>query len=131
MSLDNAKKFTELLKDDDFQAKLAKVLDAYEGDKSDMRAFFEAGVGKLAEELDIPFTYEDALELAQSTSGREVSDAELDAVAGGDTGGVCLGLGFSSDVNARCGSKGGYACAYIGVGGGGEFDVEEKGESVP
>ena len=130
MSIENARKFNELLKDEEFQARLVKILDAYEGDRTDIRAFFEAGVAKLAAEEGIPFTYDEAVELAQDTSGDEVSDADLDAIAGGDTGGVCLGLGFSSDVNARCGSTGGYACAFIGVGGGGEFDIEPTGDGA-
>ena len=112
MANENVARFEELLKNDEaLQEKLNELSKAYEGDKEDEQAIFEATVGKLAEEAGLPFTLEEAREAV--FAGRELGDAELDAVAGG---GYCYFIGGASDVEATCGDSEFHACAYVGVG---------------
>lgn len=111
--MSNVAKFEELLRGDEaLQAKLQELMAAFEGDKADEQAVFEATLGKLAAEAGLPFTLEEARETV--TAGRELGDAELEAVAGGK--GVCYLIGGVDDAEAEC-AKGvhGYACAYLGV----------------
>jgi len=114
MAHENALKFEKLLQGDGaLQAKLAQAAEAYVGDKSDERAFFDAVVAPIAEEAGLPHTFDEVVAIKDS---RELDDAELDAVAGGEWS-ICLGLGASSDVSATCASNvEGHACAYVGVG---------------
>lgn len=110
--MSNVMKFEEMLKSDEaLQAKLQELTEAYAGDKADEQAIFEATVGKLAAEAGLPFTLEEAREAV--FAGRELGDAELDAVAGG---GYCYFIGGASDVEATCGDSEFHACAYVGVG---------------
>ena len=56
MANENPAKFEELLKSGgDIQAKLNELAAAFEGDKEDAKAYFDATVGKLAEELGLLF----------------------------------------------------------------------------
>lgn len=112
MSSENLTTFEEMLREDgELQAKLQEAVNAYDGDRSDERAFFDATIGKLATEANLPFSFEEATEFLASS--RELSDEEMDAVAGG--GGFCYVIGGSNDVEAECGMSEGHACAYVGV----------------
>ena len=114
MAIENVARFEELLREDEaLKAKLDAATAAYAGDASDDKAVFEAIVAPLAEEAGLPFTYEEG---KKAYGQRELSDAELDSVAGG--GGFCYLIGGSDDVNANC-NEPGYFCAYIGVSAGG------------
>ena len=64
----------------------------------------------IAAELGLPFTFEEVTEAATS---RELDDAELEAVAGGDS--FCFIIGGSDDVAIECDELSGQACAYIGI----------------
>lgn len=115
MALENVSKFEDLLKEGgDIQAKLQELTAAFDGDKSDVKAVFEATVGKLAEELGLPFTFEEGAEAA--SEGVELSDDELDAVAGG---GFCFLIGGSDGPEAECehgvADCEGHACVWAGV----------------
>ncbi|MCR4871134.1 MAG: hypothetical protein K5859_07545 [Atopobiaceae bacterium] len=114
MSADNFWKFDELLRNDEgLQAKLQELGKGYTGDRTDDKAIFEATLGKLAAEEGLPFTYDEGI--SSLSSGHELADSELDAVAGGD--GACILIGVSSEVEAECDEiDEGHACAYIGVG---------------
>lgn len=110
MARENVFKFEELLRtDENLVARLKELADAFEGDRADEAAFFAATIGKLAEEAGVPFSYEDGKEL---TSPRELSEEELEAVAGG---GFCWYVGGSSEPEAECDPTQGHACAYLGV----------------
>ena len=120
--MSNVGKFEELLRSDEaLQAKLGAAAEAFEGDKADERAVFDAIIAPLADEADLPFTYDDALAFAKD--GAVVDEGELDAVAGGSEDkfgaaeSVCFiaGGGFSAD---GCSDEkwGVGACAGIGVG---------------
>ena len=113
MAQENVLKFEQLLQGDEaLQAELAKAAEAYAGDKSDERAVFDAVVAPIADQAGLPHTFDDVVAVNDS---RVLDDAELDAVAGGWS--VCLTLGVSSDVSATCASNvEGHACAYVGVG---------------
>lgn len=112
MAQENILKFEQLLQSDEaLQAKLAKAADAYAGDKTDERAFFDAVVAPIAEEAGLPHTFDEVVALKDS---HELDDAELDAVAGGE--GFCFILGGSNRVEKGCDDRVGYACAYVGVG---------------
>lgn len=102
--------FEERLRSDEsLQAKLAEAAKAYAGEKADAKAVFDAVVAPIATELGMPFTYEEATEAATS---RELDDAELEAVAGGDS--FCFIIGGSDDIDIECDELSGQACAYIG-----------------
>ena len=78
-------------------------------DKIDGEALFEATVASAAAEVGLPFTYE---EFKEQANGRELDDAELEAVAGG--GGECALIGFTDDAECEC-SKSGQVCAFLGI----------------
>lgn len=110
MARENIAKFEEQLKNDESaQARLQELVNAYEGDKADEQAFFDATVGKLAAEVGLPFSLEEGKELASS---QELSDAELEAVSGGDP---CFIFGGADGAEAHCQHIYGMACAYLGV----------------
>ena len=113
MARENVTRFEELLKSDEaLQAKLQELTKAYAGDTTDEQAVFEATIGKLAAEAGLPFTLEEGREAA--AAGRELGDAELEAVAGGS--GVCYMIGGANDAEAQCSNAHfGHACAYVGV----------------
>jgi len=114
MAQENVFEFEKLLQGDEaLQAKIAQAAEAYAGDKSDERAFFDAVVAPVAAQAGLPHTFD---EVVAAKDNRELDDAELDAVAGGEWS-VCLVLGASSDVSATCASRvEGHACAYVGFG---------------
>lgn len=110
MAQDNISKFEELLRNDEsLSAKLQELASAYEGDPADEESFFAATIGALAEEAGLPFSLEEAKGYVPN---RELSDAELDAVAGGNP---CFLFGGSDGAEAHCEGVFGSACAYLGV----------------
>lgn len=118
MARDNVIKFEELLREDEaLRAKLEAATAAYVGDKSDEKAVFEAVVAPLAADAGLPYTYEEGKE---ASFRRDLDEAELMVVAGGDWG-FCILIGVSDHPDTEC-REPGYACAYIGVGAGGEIN---------
>ena len=116
MKNENAVKFKELLfSDKNLQKRLKELADAYTGDKTDSEAFLTATVGKLAEELNLPFTYEEGEEIFNNDDDRELSEDEVKAIAGGK--GFCITIGVSDgpEVSGEDDDNQ-HACAYIGVG---------------
>ena len=115
--MSNVEKFEELLRSSEgLQARLRAATEAYEGDKADERALFEAVVAPIAAAAGLPFTYDEAREVA-------LNDSDLEAVAGGGDGmygeadGTCLVIGFGIGGDA-CSSKraGAGGCLSIGIG---------------
>ena len=105
MAQENVAKFEELLRSDEtLQAKARAAVAAYTGDKADARAVFAAVVAPLADEAGLPFTFEESKSFAQD--GKELDDAELEAVAGGSC--FLVGGGYGKGDSA--------ACYEIGVG---------------
>ena len=105
MAQETAKKFMDQLAGDKaLQEKLAAALNAFAGNKSDEKAVFETVLAPIAKEAGFDFSYEDML--AASNASGELSDDELDQVAGGAH---CFGLGFGKSDDATC-------CNVIGAG---------------
>ena len=118
MAIENVDKFEELLRNDEaLKAKLDAAVAAFKGNVEDNAEVFAGIIIPLAEEVGLPFTYEEATEFSPS---RELSADELDAVAGGDWG-FCILIGVGDHPDSTC-REPGYACAYIGVGAGGEIN---------
>lgn len=117
MAVENVGKFEELLRsDEDLQAKLRAAAEAFQGDKDDARAVFEAVVAPLALGVGLPFTFEEVS--ASATTGCELDDAALDAVAGGDFN-YCFVIGGGDDPDAWACAYGDFgvgACSFIGIG---------------
>lgn len=117
MAVENVGKFEELLRSDEgLQARLRAASEAYQGDKEDGRAVFEAVVAPLAAEAGLPFTLEETDEYA--ASGHHLEDTELDAVTGGEFG-YCFVIGGNDDPDAWACAHGDFgigACTYIGIG---------------
>ena len=114
MAHENVSKFEEMLRgSEELQSKLQELVSSYEGDKADEQAVFDATIGQLAAGVGLPISFEDACDFA--LANRELSDAELDAVAGGY--GVCYMIGGSNEVEAECQNNAyiGHACSYVGV----------------
>ena len=111
--MSNVEKFEELLRsDEELQAKLRDASEAFGGDKTDERAVFEAVVAPLAAEAGLPFTFEEGKEF--TAEGVELTDEELDAVAGGG----CYVAGYNSEPSAdACWDYefGANACDGLGV----------------
>ena len=123
MKQENIGKFEQLLVSDAaLQAKIRAAMDAYTGDRKDERAVFDAVIKPLAEEAGLSFTYEEGRGFVSES--RELSDDELEHVAGGVSYCWIVGAGSARDVgessDAVAGGVG--ACQYIGVGLGGFGD---------
>ena len=113
MSLENVERFEKLLKEDEgLQAKLAAATKAYEGAETD-EAMFEGLLAPIAAGAGLPFTLDEAL--AYASTSRNLSDAELEAVAGGSTYCYIVGGGSEPDAGYVDYENGG-ACAYVGLG---------------
>jgi len=118
MAVENASKFEKLLREDkELQAKLEVAIEAFDGDKSDEKAVFDATVAPLAAEAGLPYTFEEAVE---STQSRELDEGELEAVAGGSWC-VIIGGGHDKETNTvttknGVGVTGFGTCKYVGVG---------------
>ena len=116
MALENVSKFHELVRTDEaIQAKLNAALKSYDGPTGDEKAAFAAVIAPIAAEAGLPYTFEEGVELA--TSERDLSDEELEAVAGGS--GACYFVGISDKPDAwLCENPlggTGSACVYAGV----------------
>ena len=120
--MSNIERFEELLRSDEtLQAKLRAAADAFDGDKQDERAIFDAIVAPLAVEVGLPFTFDEGKEFAVSSA--ELSDEELAAVAGGGQDGYgrpddgCIFIGLSVGGDACTSESGGAgACCGLGIG---------------
>ena len=113
MANDNVERFEELLrKDESLQAQLNEAVSAYDGDPNDQEAVFEATIGKIAAGVGLPFELEEGKN--RLLAGRALSDAELEAVAGG---GWCYGIGGGDSVRLICTDVQGMGamCAYVGI----------------
>lgn len=118
MAAENVAKFAEMLKTDEtLMAKLsdavAAYMDKHPGDTENEQAVFDAVVAPMAAEAGLPITYDEAKSVLADDEDHQLDLDELDAAAGGSGG--CLSIGFSTKPQAECG-KGGFACAYIGIG---------------
>ena len=62
MSLENVRKFEEKLSGDEaLKARLKELSETFDGDRQDERAAFEAIISPLAEEVGLPYTYDEAV----------------------------------------------------------------------
>ena len=115
--MSNIEKFEELLRtDEDLQAKLRAAQEAFEGDAADEDAVFDAIIAPLAASLDLPFTFEELKEHAEN--GAEISDDNLDAIAGGSFCFIIGGSEYGNGTGACSGDEavGATACFFLGVG---------------
>lgn len=118
--MSNIEKIEELLRSDEaVQAKLKAAADAYEGDRTDEKAFFDATFGKVGEELGFPVSFEEAA--AHAKKMVNLNDSEVDAVAGG--GDFCYIVGGTSEggdhgdcLGTKDWATGFGACVYVGSG---------------
>ena len=113
MSLENVERFERLLKEDEgLQAKLAAATKAYDGAEKD-EAMFEELLAPIAAGVGLSFTLDEAL--AHASTCRNLSDSELDAVAGGST--YCyIVVGGSEPDAGYVDYENGGACAYVVLG---------------
>lgn len=114
--MSNVERFEELLRSDEaLQEKMRSATEAYEGDKADECAVFEAVVVPLAAEVGLPFTFEEAKGVVAESEELDLDD--LDEVAGGVS--FCLAVGGSGGTSTdACDytAAGANACQYVGVG---------------
>ena len=117
MSVENVKAFYEALqKDTELQEKVNAADAAYTGDAENKAAAAAAIILPIAKEAGFDFTAEELLEAAAGAAKKEdgeISEDELEAVAGGTA--VCVILGFGTGSGGdSCG--GGGICKYVGIG---------------
>ena len=120
--MSNVQKFEELLRSDEgLQEKLREATEAYDGNKEDERAVFDAVVAPLAAEAGLPFAYEEAREYA--TGVTEFSADDLAIGTGGhedylgQPDGSCIFIGFGCGADACSNERSGAgACIGFGVG---------------
>lgn len=120
MAIENVRKFEEKINEDEaLQARFQELADAFDGDKQDEKALFDAVVAPLATEAGLPYTYDEALEYVTQRGDDEDLDAdEAKAAAGGIIESGCIGFGMGMTANA-CSEEqlGANACYIIGIGG--------------
>lgn len=123
------KKFEELLKTDSvFQEKLKTAMESYTGEQTE-QAVFGGVLVPLAKEYGISATFEEFKEYVAdiSTEDRELSEDEVNQVAGGTKG---IGIGTTACLGIGVGLGGNYGsstsvCAIVGMGGGADACVGE------
>ena len=118
MSLENVRQFEEMLIGDEaLQARLRELSGAFGGDGQDARALFETVVAPLAEEVGLPYTYDEALEVLPQQSDDDLGADEARAVAAG-TGAGCLFIGVGGTTANACSDdeSGINACFGLGLG---------------
>ncbi len=114
MSKENVIKFEEkVMQEKELQEKLEAAAKAYEGDKTDEKAVFEAVIVPVAKEAGLEFTYEEAIETKKEVQEGEIDLKEMKAVAGGGLG-ICLFAGYG---------KGAGGCLLTGT----NIDRDAKG----
>lgn len=111
MSLENVDKFQEMLaSSEELQEKFKAAVDAVAEGASEEDSF-NAVIGQLAQEVGLPFTFEEAKQRAEE--GTQLTDEQLDNVAGGWK--FCVGWGVGTtdyDAQHTCPTKGGYGFGY-------------------
>ena len=127
MNKDLEKFRTLLLTDTEFQKKLKTAAEAYTGDQSE-EAVFNNVLVPIATEYNITATYDEFKAYIFSLENTEMSQAELQQVAGGgknEGNGVvgCYVIGVGLGGGNSDGAGGG--CAYVGFGWG---EVKCSGE---
>jgi len=109
MAIENVKAFyKELEANEELQKKIAAADAAYSGDSEDKAAAIEAIVLPIAKKAGFDFTAEELLSLEIPTKEGEISEDELEAVAGGAA--FCIVFGFGKAAG------GSLTCNFIGVG---------------
>ncbi|MCR4907270.1 MAG: Nif11-like leader peptide family natural product precursor [Lachnospiraceae bacterium] len=99
MSKENVIKFEEkVMKDGELQKKLEAAAKAYEGDKTDEKAVFEAVIVPIAREIGLEFTFEEADGFRKEVPDGEVDLKDMKAVAGG-----LINCGAKAAARADCG----------------------------
>ncbi|MCR5650698.1 MAG: hypothetical protein K6F86_05895 [Lachnospiraceae bacterium] len=84
MAKDNVTKFEErFMKDELLQEKLQHAAMAFEGDRTDERAVFEAIIFPIAKAEGLEFTFDEAQEAKKAASEGEIDISEMRTVAGG------------------------------------------------
>jgi len=125
------KKFEELMRNDTaFQEKLKAAVENYTGEQTE-QAVFEGVLVPLAKEYGITASFKEfqAYVNGISNEDRELSEDEVNQVAGGKNGGfgssVCVGVGVG--FGGGSGSEGAGGC--VGVGGGmGHYECFGEGD---
>ena len=123
MAIENVRRFEEKINGDEaLQARLKELSDAFDGDRQDPRAVFEAVVAPLATEVGLPYMYDEAVEYVDQRDDEDLTADEAKAVAGGkERGGdmvVCCIIGFGGVRADGCLEEfsGWGVCAGIGAG---------------
>ena len=119
MSVENVKKFYEAVAQDEaLKQKFVQLSQKYQGqpmDEEKAMALTEQEVLPMAAQMGYSFTIDDVksyeLAMQQAKMGCELSDEELQAVAGGETL-LCVFCGF--DVYYRTYTSGGDFCIFWG-----------------
>ena len=130
MSIENVKKFYEAVsQDESLKQKFVELSKKYQGealDETKMKSITENDVLPLAAQLGYSFTMDDlkaySEEMKQANMNRELSDEEMQAVAGGGSL-ICAVIGVGSNSGfcviigyAQEGSTKGASCLLAGVG---------------
>ena len=120
MSVENAKKFYEALsQDESLKQKFVELSQKYQGqpmDEANMKLITEEKVLPLAAQMGYSFSMDDLKaygeDMQQAKMNCELSDEELQAVAGGfiacfiigagNQGGACVGFGVDSQGQPTC-----------------------------
>ncbi len=129
MSKENVMKFEEkVMQDESLQEKIEAAAKAYDGDKTDEKAVFDAVLAPIAKDAGLDFTYDEVMEVRKAASEGELDVSEMKSIAGGsikDIWGACFAIGIgvgaaASDSDGKDGA-GMSACFGIGIGAGSWF----------
>ena len=105
MSVENAKKFYEAVSQDKaMQQKFVDLSRKYQGepmDEKQLKALVNEEVVPMADKMGFRFTSDDLKqferEIYQPAADKEMSEAEMQAVSGGNAGSYCFFAGYSVD----------------------------------
>ena len=123
MSVENAKRFYEAVSQDkEMQQQFIDLSRRHQGkpmDEKQLTALVNEEIIPMADKMGFRFSAEDLKQLekerTQSAAGKEMSEAEMQAVSGGNAGSYCFFAGYSVDEDAWSPQTTLKFCIWFGV----------------
>ena len=123
MSVENARKFYEAVSQDkEMQRKFSDLSRKYRGepmDEKQLKALVNEEIVPMADQMGFRFTADDLKqfekEMYQPAADKEMSEAEMQAVSGGNAGSYCFIAGYNVDEDEWSPKTVAKFCIWFGV----------------